>query len=271
MMTCPECKGAFYPQDALVAAKETGKKKLDVGEWPESGWFLMVIGLKPMGFIQGDAAANLVLGRWTEMAAKGNWGPVNLDSIANQALSKVENMLQDPFGKPSLGGKALWELAKRQGVGLDKRLNELMTHPMYEKTRRELAGRIGNLVPMPPSFKPAPESRIAGFPTDETAEYADVQIDSLLGHLDDTDDAHKKPGQRRFESVLGDAQAKANNTFNDMADEMAKPVVKRLKWLLEQEGKVPKPEEMADDLWTDEDDAAEMALLADDSCCCNKL
>lgn len=63
MLTCPHCGNAFYPQDAMLAIKEKGKKKTDIGDWPVFEWFAIDLFGMPLGYVKGEANANMMVDR----------------------------------------------------------------------------------------------------------------------------------------------------------------------------------------------------------------
>jgi hypothetical protein len=126
----------------------------------------------------------------------------------------------------------------RAGTAVD----ELVTHPMYAKRRREFAEKALNIAKAPAGFKPFKESVPSGARPDETnADAAEARItDMQFGTI--------KP---EFTGPLVDSQEAAK----DAGDELVADAAKRLTKRLEAERAGLDPEKLADD------DALELALI----------
>lgn len=176
MMTCPSCKNSFYPQDALMAMKHREKQKLDVGNWPEKGWWSIWANGEVLGFVDSESKANLIkntlVNRFTENGSLGlGWMGYIAHNISTYFMSDLAGEVFEvgfPEEKP--------EIAKITDEGYDDVSSILSGKGKFiEKMRKEFLEKAIHIGKS--KVSPSYQSIIqGGLPTYETCENAEDDL-----------------------------------------------------------------------------------------------
>jgi len=230
----------------------------DAGKWLEHGRFILFWGGSLLAVYRthehAERASSLLAGDFADMGsfpkwvAGGSYGQREwiIGNINHRAAQNIgQSMGFDPDMDDYLEGKR-WA---------NKEAERLLSPSVNAKGRKAYAESALNIVPLPADIDvPETDCSTADRPDVKDRVVSDRMRNRLLGKSD--------PG-RGFpeERDLGKESKRNEREGQDRFIEQAvKTVEKRLK--ARRAGL--DPDKLADDDWTDEDDVAEMALLADD-------
>jgi len=213
----------------------------DIGEWRERGWWLLMWAGIPLAFYNNDAAASMAKRLLAEDFAKDGTQPIaarKFDPIHSRLRWQLDEVMD-------LGPAEDYEEADHRRGRAGTAVDELVTHPMYAKRRREFAEKALNIAKAPAGFRPFKESVPSGArPTETNADAAEARItDMRFGNT-----------LPEFTGPLVDSQEAAKDAGDELVEDTAKRLAKRL----EAERAGLDPEKLADD------DALELALIEPD-------
>ena len=179
MMTCPNCKGAFYPQDALKEIKPDTSERFDMGTPIQHGWFGVWFAGEPLCFAKATDAAEIkrrLVQMFEEQGEKvfKNLGLHVSNHLQEELIMEVEKI----FGIENYEefDDEMANLASRimdESKRGDKEIDSLMNNPLHKKLRKEFAEKAIEIQKTNDNFEPSAQSVAQGnIPTIENVENA---------------------------------------------------------------------------------------------------
>jgi hypothetical protein len=167
MMTCPECKGHFYPQEAALSRRTRQREPLAIGKWPERGWWGIWWFDSILGIADSEAHANEIMRVMADDFAKRGPSLLTQEEWLRAAGAHA--------GVVAALGLRDSPLVPSDYVGEGERATEVFaSHPLYEKRRRELAATALRAKRLPPGPAPGDNAIVRGNrPTDSNGVAAD--------------------------------------------------------------------------------------------------
>lgn len=205
-------------------------KPQDIGEWREHGWWLLMWAGIPLAFYDNDAKASMARQLLVKDFAEDGTQPeaaAKFDPLHSRLRWRLDEAMD-------LGPAEDYEEADRRRGRAGTAIDELATHPLYAKRRKEFAEKVLNIAKAPRDFVPSKEAVPSGpRPTETNADAAGADItDMRYGET--------KPG---FVDPLVDS----NQAASDASDELVADAAKKLRKRLEAERAGFDPEKLNDD------------------------